>query len=79
MFLFAYKFADSNDVTLSELENSFEELRQDLFERKKRDFKFSGSSKNVLNHAIDLLHPYLEVIFDELPSKSSVQILLSVF
>lgn len=31
-----------------------------MFERKKRDFKFSGSSKNVLNHAIDLLHPYLE-------------------
>ena len=62
-FLFIYKFADSNEVTLSDLEDSFETLRQDLFERKKRDFTFSGSSKEVLEHTIDLLCPFLEVIF----------------
>ncbi len=60
-FLFVYKFVDTSDVTLSDLEDSFEKLRTDLFERKKRDVTFSGSSKEVIEHTISLLDQYLEV------------------
>lgn len=61
-FLLGYKLPDMKRVKMSELEKLFDELRRDLFERKKRDCAFSGSSKDGLAHAIDLLHHYVVVI-----------------
>ena len=61
-FLLGYKLLDKNLVKVTELEKLFDDLRRDLFERKKRDFAFSGSSKDALAHAVDLLHLYVKVI-----------------
>ena len=61
-FLLGYKLLDKNLAKVTELEKLFDELRRDLFERKKRDFSFSGNSKDALAHAFDLLHPYVKVI-----------------
>ena len=61
-FLLGYKLPHKNRIQVTELDKLFDELRRDLFERKRRDLAFCGSSKDALAHAIDLLHPYLVVI-----------------